>query len=240
MKFLLMMTMPYKFAQSLWLEVGGTTNKDEGLFSFIEYPNLIRSKAKGFTYKIAEFTSNSYISGNGKKLLGVIWQTATMRRNFELFGDLIGLDIMKQGINTLLWPYFSVAMYDKMSKICIACEGVLCGEREDMFKFACDFLGAASPKWPLSEVKVVAEDGFFDQDLVRKLGFTNAFYVTDQWHLLDSGIEIFLAGPVMNCSEVIWSILSKQSLNLNLIRQSNPPCVNCRIKSHTMEILKLN
>ena len=67
----------YEFAHFLWLEVVGTTNKDEGLFSFIEYLNLIRSKAKGFTYKIAESTSNLYISGNGKKLLGVIWQTAT-------------------------------------------------------------------------------------------------------------------------------------------------------------------
>ena len=159
----------YEFAQSLWLEIVGTTNKDEGLFSFIEYLNLIRSKAKGFTYKIAESISNSNISGNGKKLLGVIWQTATMRRTFELFGDFIGLDRMKRGINTLLWPYFSVTMYDKMSKICIACEGILCGEQEDMYQFACDFLGAASPKRPLYEVKVVAGDGFFDQDLVRKL-----------------------------------------------------------------------
>jgi hypothetical protein len=32
---------------------------------------------------------------------------------------------------------------------------------------------------------------FFDQDLVRKLGSTNAFDVTDQWHLLDSGIYFF-------------------------------------------------
>ena len=144
------------------MDVVGTANKDEGLFSFIEYLDLIRSKAKGFTYKIAEPTSNSYISGNGKKLVGVIWQIATRRRNFELFGNFIGLDMMKRGITTLFWSYFSVAMYDEMSKICIACEGILCGEWEDMYQFACDFLGAASPKRPLSEVKVVAGDGFFD------------------------------------------------------------------------------
>ena len=57
-----------------------------------------------------------------------------------------------------------------------------------MYQFACDYLGAASPKQLLSEVKAVGGDGIFDQDLVRKLGFTNAFYVTDQWYLLDSGI----------------------------------------------------
>ena len=84
-------------------------------------------------------------------------------------GDFIGMDMMKRGINTLLWPYFLVTMYDEMSKICIACEGILCGEREDMYQFACDFLGAASPTRLLSEVKVVAGDGFFDEELVRRL-----------------------------------------------------------------------
>jgi len=62
----------YEFVQSHWLEVGGTTNKNKGLFSFIEHLNVIRSKAKGFTYKIAESISNSYVSGYGKKLLGVM------------------------------------------------------------------------------------------------------------------------------------------------------------------------
>ena len=58
-----------------------------------------------------------------------------------------------------------------------------------MYQFACDFLGTASPKRPLCELKVVPEDGFFYQDLVGKLGFTNAVYMTDKWHLVDSGIE---------------------------------------------------
>ena len=219
----------YEFAQSLWLEVVSTTDSKEGLFSFIEYLDLISSKAQGFTYKIAESPSHKSTCGHNKKLLGVIWQTATMRRNFELFGDFIGMDMMKRGINTLLWPYFSVTMYDEMSKICIACEGILCGEREDMYQFACDFLGAASPKRPLSEVKVVAGDGFFDQELIRRLGFRDACYVADQWHLLDSGLKIFWGARVMNCFVDIWSILSKHSQKLNLIQPSMLPFVYCKI-----------
>jgi hypothetical protein len=93
------------------------SGREEALFSFIEYLDLIRSNAKGFTYRTAESTSNLSKSCQGKKLLGVIWQTATMRRNFELFGNFIGLDMMKQGISTLLWPYFAVRMYAEMSKI---------------------------------------------------------------------------------------------------------------------------
>ena len=29
---------------------------------------------------------------------------------------------------------------------------------------------------------------FFDQELIRKLGFGNAYFIQDQWHLLDSGL----------------------------------------------------
>jgi hypothetical protein len=181
----------YVLAQSLWLEVtGSSVSKDEELFSFIEYLELIKSKAKGFAFQLAEMSSTT--SESGKKLIGVIWQTATMRRNFELFGDFVGLDMMKRGINTLLWPYFSLAMYDEMKKVCIGCEGILCGEREDMYQFACNFMKVHSPGRLLSDVHAVAADGFFDQDLIQKLGFINAHFILDQWHLLDSGlVKIF-------------------------------------------------
>jgi hypothetical protein len=150
----------YELAQLLWLEVtGSSVSKDEELFSFLEYLELIKSKAKGFAFQLAEMSSKT--SESGKKLIGVIWQTATMRRNFELFGDFVGLDMMKRGINTLLWPYFSLAMYDEMKKVCIGCEGILCGEREDMYQFACNFMKAHSPGRSLSDVRAVAADGFF-------------------------------------------------------------------------------
>ena len=122
----------YELAQSLWAEVMSDVDKEEALFSFIDYLQLISARAKGFFHKFAYETSN-----NGQqKIVGVMWQTATMRRNFELFGDFIGLDMMKRGLNKLLWPYAGVAMYDEMRKLCIACEGVLCGERTDMYQFA--------------------------------------------------------------------------------------------------------
>jgi len=130
-----------------------------------------------------------------------------MRRNFELFGDFIGMDMMKRGINTLLWPYFLVTMYNEMSKICIACEGILCGEREDMYQFACDFLGAASPKRPLSEVKVVAGDGFLIKSLPGGLASVMHVMLQINGICLILAWKIFLGGPVMNCFVDIWSIL---------------------------------
>ena len=190
----------YELAQSAWAEVNDAVeNKDEALFSFIDFLKLIAARAKGFTYKLAteEIVTRRSGSGTGasvggsgkKKLIGVLWQTATMRRNFELFGDVIGLDMMKRGLNKLLWPYAGVAMYDENKQLCLACEGVLCGERFDMYKFIADFLRTSTPKRTLEDVMIVAGDAFFTQALVRELGFTNAIFVWDRWHLLDSGLE---------------------------------------------------
>ena len=169
----------YELSSQIWLEVqeslGGS---QDAIFSFVDYLELIASRATGFTYKLAEDTS-----GKKKRLVGVLWMTATMRRNFELFGGYIALDMMKRGLNTLLWPYVAVSLYDEDMKFCIACEGILCGEQVDMYRFVADFLAASAPGRPLSLVNIIAGDGFFDQEMIIKLGFTNAKFIMDHFHL---------------------------------------------------------
>ena len=59
--------------------------------------------------------------------------TATICRSFELFDGFICLDMMKRGINTLSWPYSAIAMLDETNHVCVACEGIVCGERQDMY-----------------------------------------------------------------------------------------------------------
>ncbi|KAK1748651.1 hypothetical protein QTG54_000590 [Skeletonema marinoi] len=147
-----------EMAQSLWAEVMNDVDKDEVLFSFIDYLELISVRAKGFVYELAEDKTKV----GRKRVVGVIWQTATMRKNFELFGNFIGLDMMKRGINKLLWPYAAVAMYDDMRQLCLACEGVLCGERTDMYQFIANFLASSTPERTLEDVKIVAGDAFFN------------------------------------------------------------------------------
>ena len=68
-----------------------------------------------------------------KTLLGLYWTTATKRPNFELLGAFICLDMMKSGVNNLLWPYSAITMLDEMNHICVACEGIVCSERQDMY-----------------------------------------------------------------------------------------------------------
>ena len=180
----------YALAQSLWLEVMSTMNDEEDMiFSFIDYLELIKTRAKGFVYRLASSENNMGGERSRKKLLGVIWQTATMRRNFELFGGYICLDMMMRGINTLSWPYVAAAMYDDDDKLVIGCEGILCGETVDMYRCLSTFLSDFSPRRSLADVEVVSGDGFFDQKMVCDLGFTNAKFIMDQYHLIDSGLS---------------------------------------------------
>ena len=40
-------------------------------------------------------------------------------------------------------------------------------------------------------VNIVSSDGFFDPKLIQSLGFINATYVMDRWHLRESGLQKF-------------------------------------------------
>ena len=55
---------------------------------FLEYLDMIANKAKGFVYEIGR--------DGGGAVVGAVWQTATMRDNFERFGDFICIDMMKR------------------------------------------------------------------------------------------------------------------------------------------------
>ena len=91
-------------------------NLEDAIFLFVEFLGLIADRAKGFSYKVV-----SEPKCDSKTLLGLFWMTATMRRNVELFGAFICLDMMKRGINTLLWPYCAVTMIDESNHVCVAC-----------------------------------------------------------------------------------------------------------------------
>ncbi len=95
-----------------------------------------------------------------KQLLGVLWIPATMRRNNELFYRYMCFDVMKRGINTLLWPYVLLALCDEFGELCVGCKGIVCGEVNDMYQFMVDFIQKACPKLKLEDVKIVSADQF--------------------------------------------------------------------------------
>ena len=112
-----------------------------------------------------------------------------MRDNFERFGGYISLDTMKRAINKWLWPYMSVVMYNEMRTVCIGCEGIMVGEREAAYQFMCDFVLENSPGRRAEDVSVVTGDGFFNQSMVHKFGFTEASFIADWHHLFKDGLN---------------------------------------------------
>ena len=174
----------YQMAHDVCQEIleSGASMK-ESMFSILQYLELISVRAKGFSYERIAVATNGT-----RKLLGLLWMTATMRRNYELYGTYLCLDMMKRAINKLAWPYTGIALYDEMGHICIALEGFVCGERYEMYLEKVRFLSRYAPKRPISSVTIVSGDGFFDKAMIMKLGFVNAEYVADWWHMKDSGL----------------------------------------------------
>ena len=170
----------YDMATSLWKELfnkGGDDSSDS-LLRFEEYLQILSEKAKGFAYDLA-YDSDGTING-------AVWQTATMRDNFERFGGFICLDVMKRGINKLLWPYLAVAMYNDLEQVCVGCEAIVCSERAEAYEFVVKFMCSNSPGRPTEDVYVVAGDGFFNQAMIETFGLPKAKFVADYYHLFDT------------------------------------------------------
>ncbi len=170
-----------EIARELWLEILTDSNGDSSwIVTFLQYMNLLQSQTTGFIY---EFATDSY-----GKVNGLVWQTTTMRSNFERYGGYISLDTMKWEINKWLWPYMSIVMYNEHKIMCLGYEGIMCGERVDRYKFMCNFLIRNTPGHDPDKVHVFSGDGFFDQAMVHDLGFRNARYLKDWSHLFFIGL----------------------------------------------------
>ena len=171
-----------KMAKECWLDSlqQHSGDKNAAVYSLMEYMTLLREKCKGFAYDVAYDTEGD--------LIGIVWQTATMRDNYERFGGYISLDTMKRGINKWLWPYMAVVMYNEMKSVCLGCEGIMIGEKEGAYDFMCKFLIECSPGRNPEDVHVVAGDGFFGQQMIVKFGFVNAKFIADWHHLFKDGL----------------------------------------------------
>ena len=76
-------------------------------------------------------------------------------------------------------------MHDEANHICVACACIVCGEQFNMYKAHASFLARYAPGLPLQTVKMVASDDFFDENIIKEMGFPNARFIMDKFHLLD-------------------------------------------------------
>lgn len=167
-------------ANAIWIDLIAShdfSDSNDNIL-FLEYLEMISEKANGFSYRLAR-------DGNGN-VVGAVWQTATMRSNFELFGDYVCLDSMQRKLNQLHWPYISLTMRNEMEQVCVGAEGIVASEREEAYEFLLNFIVDNSPGRDKTKVYVLSGDGFFTQKMVHDWGFENTHFVNDHWHLFES------------------------------------------------------
>ena len=101
-----------------------------------------------------------------------------------------------RALDTWLWPYMAVSFYNEHKKMCVGCEAIMCGEQKgrlQSYKFMIDFVLTNTPLCRADSVLIfTGDDGFFTQEMVKEVGFPNARYSRDWFHLFDSGlVDIF-------------------------------------------------
>ncbi len=165
-----------ELAQSIWMDVMSSSRRgsDDEFMTFIEYMALIKRQAKGF---INEYGKDSF-----EQIIGLVWMTATMRRNFELFGLYISLDFMKCALNSVALCFCSNVQWIE-ANLCWMWGNIIRQEEAN------EFLRTNAPGRSFKSVKVVAGDVFFTQDMILEFGFVYATFIYDRWHLLDSGLK---------------------------------------------------
>ena len=169
-----------QMGKELWIEIMNDDNCQDSIITFQEYMLNLQENNKGFAVTLLK-------SAETGRLTGCIWQTAIMRDNFERFGGYLSMDAMLRPINEMEWPYMSISMYNELNSVCVACEGIVCGERLEAYKAMIDFVIENNTKRNRSDIDVVASDGILDQEKVTNcLQLPNAIFMADVYHLLDS------------------------------------------------------
>ena len=115
----------------------------------------------------------------------VLWQTGTMRADFELYGCSLHLDFMKRKMNSYDWPYISVVAMDSNGSPRVVAEGIACTERNEAYVAAVKSLLDMSPGRTNEEVLAVFADGALNKNILlpQNMNLPNARFVWDGFHL---------------------------------------------------------
>ena len=147
-------------------------------FLLERYLQMIAMKDSSFTF--------SFWKDQEGRFAGCVFMTGMMRRNLELYGSYISLDMCKRDLNDESWPYVAVTTMNEFNKVVVCMEGVLMEESEDAYNFLCKNLIEMCPGRTLNQYSCVAGDGFFNQDMIERLFCPDTKFVHDNWHLRES------------------------------------------------------
>jgi hypothetical protein len=135
-----------------------------------------------FDYRIGRAVDGS--------VTGFVWQTGVMRRDFELFGDVLFMDCLGRSLNDKGWPITTLAMLDGEGEICLPSEAITVTESIDAYVWLIRETIAMTPKRNLCDIKMCFGDGIFkDERLLNDLGISNTCkLVLDHFHLISDEI----------------------------------------------------
>jgi hypothetical protein len=142
------------------------------------YLEALHQKVPGLTYKITILSAWSRC--------GHVWRTPAMRRSFELYGDVLFLDMMKRKIKSKKWPYVGPVVLNGNKKMEVASdERVLVTEYLDAYDFVVTAMLEVAPNRKKENIKVLCSDGIFHGGgLLQSLWIDDTcFFVAGHYHL---------------------------------------------------------
>lgn len=140
------------------------------------YMQKLKSCDPGFKYKV--------FYANDDDMTGYVYQTSDMRRNFELYGNFISVDMMKRQQNNLEWPYFGPVVVDGNNSVRVIGEACVVGESHEAYEAVLDVLFSFTPNRPRASVHIIASDCFINEEFMNKIDLPNAKLIWDRYHLI--------------------------------------------------------
>jgi hypothetical protein len=125
------------------------------------YLQKLHDADPSFTFRIAHASDGS--------VCGYVWQTATMRADWEDYGSVIFLDAMKRQLNSIYWPYIGPCILDGYRKVAVVCESICIAEKIMAYAWIMRMLASMGPRRQLSRVSVIYGDGIFAGDSLLKI-----------------------------------------------------------------------
>jgi hypothetical protein len=153
------------------------------LHQITNYLNSLEACDRTFTYRIGYAADGT--------ATGFIWQTGVMRKDFELYGDVLFVDRLGQSLNDKGWPLITIAMLDGQRKVCLPCETLAITKSIDSYAWTIRMIHEMAPGRKLSDIKIIFADGIMaGETLLAKLGIdATCKLVLDHHHLLSEDIQ---------------------------------------------------
>ncbi|KAI2489562.1 hypothetical protein MHU86_25031 [Fragilaria crotonensis] len=118
-------------------------------------------------------------------MVGICWQTATMRFDWDTCASSIALDGMKRQLNSFCYPYIAVTGIDGYGHMVVCAEAIVISERIEAYAWLLRCCSNFSCKRKLDSIHAIFGDGLVTCDsLLASLGIQDSCSLLDDVHHL--------------------------------------------------------